>query len=204
MALLSAALATARTLLNDDVNAVWSDTALIPKAQEAHRELQTMLWDVGSPVVRAESSPIAVTALATAITAPADLLVPLQLFEFATVGETRANAIPMTEYGVLPMVAQTTLLRYWTWKAETITLLGATTARSVIIYYRRLITVPAAAGDAIGITFGELYIGARAAALAHGSVGNKDAFETCSAQATANFQRVLIANRGQQSPASRP
>src|SRR5580692_1393151 len=96
---LSVALASARTYLNDDAASVWSDASLIPKAQEAHRELQTMLWGCGSPAVRGQSDPITVNSGTVDITGdlPDDLLTPFALVEFAATVETIADAIPMTE-----------------------------------------------------------------------------------------------------------
>lgn len=205
MALLSVALDTARTLLNDDIKAVWSDAALIPKAQEAHRELQAKLWDAGSPIVRARSDALAVAANAIVLTTPpADLLVPFKLMEYADSVETIADAVEMTEVFYLPTVAKATTLKYWAWRGEAIEFVGCTAARKVILFYRKLITIPAAAGDAIGITFGELFIAAKAAALAHGSLGNIEAAGYMSQKAEDGFAQVLSAQRGQQKPQSRP
>lgn len=204
MALLSVALATARTWLNDDVGATWTDAALIPKAQEAHRELQTKLWNVNSPVVRKEAAAATVNAGATTITNPADMLTPFRLQEYANTVETRADAIDMTECNFLPNRAALAILQDWCWKEEVIQFVAASADRKVIIYYRKLITIPVVAGDPIGILFGELYIGARAAAIAAGSVGNQEAFEFLSTTSESNFATVIAAQRGQQSPPSKP
>lgn len=204
MALLSVALTTARTLLNDDVSAVWSDASLIPKAQEAHRELQAKLWEVGSPVVRAQSPPIMVNAGATTITLPVDLLTPFKLVEYAATGESLVNSVEMTEQNYLPTVAPAATLKYWAWRGEFIELVGASVGRNVVIYYRRLITIPTANNDPIGILFGELYLAARTAAMAHGSVGNIEAAGFMSQKANDSFNQVIAAQRGQQRPQARP
>lgn len=205
MSNLSVALASARTYLNDDAASTWTDAALIPKLQEAHRELQTMLWENGSPAVRAKSLAITVSSLAVTISLPADLLTPFKLQEYAATVETEADAIDMTETIYLPnRVVNATRLIHWSWSSEAIAFVGCTAARKVIIYYRKSITVPSASGDPIGILFGELYLGARAAAIAHGSVGNKDAFQIISGFAKENFQKVVAAQRGQQTPPMKP
>jgi hypothetical protein len=204
---LSVALTSARTYLNDDAASVWSDNALIPKAQEAHRELQTMLWGCGSPAVRAVSSPITVAANTTDMTSqlPADLMTPFKLEEFAATVETYANAVPMTEKFYLPPVAPNgSTLGYWSWQQETLLLIGCTANRKVVISYRREIPIPQLTTDSIGILFGELYIGARTAAIAHGSLGNTDAYNIATATAKANFQLVVQAQRGQQTPPVKP
>jgi hypothetical protein len=190
--------------MNDDAGQVWTDAALLTKAQEAHRELQIKLWNVGSPAVREQSAPIDVAANATSLTLPADLLQPIKLQEYAATVETFADATDMTEVTYFNNVAKTTKLIWWSWRKEAVQFLGSTVDRKVIIYYRKLITVPTAAGDPIGILFGELYIGARTAAIAHGSVGNKAAMDTLNSIAESNFGLVLQAQRGQQTPPSGP
>ena len=204
MALLSVAIATARTLLNDDVAAVWTDASLLPKAQEAHRELQVKLWKAGSPVVRKQSDPITVLAHATTITSPNDLLAPTAVVEYAATVETLADATEMTESTYLPRLAEGTKLRFWSWKGETFEVLPASVDRKVVVYYRKLITVPTATSDPIGVIFGELYIGARVAAMVHGSVGNVEAFNIISQVAATNFDDVIMVNRGRQMPGEKP
>lgn len=207
MANLSVALASARTYLNDDPGSVWSDAALLPKAQEAHRELQSRLWKCGSPAVRSQTADSGIVITAGSVdmggSLPADILTPFRMVEFGT-AETMANATPMTERTFLPTIAQDTLLNYWAWREDKIVFLGATTDRKVILYYRKSIAIPAVSGDPIGILLGEMYIGARTAAMAHGSVGNKDAYDIITGIAESNFQLVVDAQRGQQSPTVRP
>jgi len=60
MAQLSVALSMARGFLNDTNATNWTDANLIPFMQQAHYELQTDLWIVGSPVVRGVCGPIVV------------------------------------------------------------------------------------------------------------------------------------------------
>lgn len=204
MALASVALAQARTLLNDDAASIWSDAALIPKLQIAHQELQTELWQVGSPVVREESALLTVSAGALTLGAsqPTDLLTPTKLFEYTAAGSYVGE---MTEVFYIPKgVAQTTTLRYWCWRKELITFLGATVATQVLIQYRKLITVPTTTSSDLGIIFAELYLGPRAAALAAGSVGNEAVLTLATAMAKENWAKVIAANRGQQTPPSKP
>ncbi len=206
MALLSVAITGARTWLNDDAANVWTDAALIPKCQEAHRELQTKLWLVGSPAVRKVSAAQSIPATTglTLTSAITDMLTPFKIVEYADTIETIADATEVTEVNFLPNKAQSTKLDYWCWKEEAIAFLGASAARKVVVYYRKLITVPTTTSDAIGIIFGELYISARAAAIACGSTGNKDAYEILTQVCKENFEMVVQAQRGQQSPPMRP
>lgn len=205
MALLSVALASARTWLNDDAASTWLDAALIPKCQEAHRELQTKLWNVGSPAVRKVSAVQTITAgglvLSSTLT---DMLTPFRILEYAATGETIADATEVTEVNFLPSKAVTAKLDFWCWKEEAIAFLGSSTDRKIVVHYRKLITVPTLSSSEIGVIFGELYIGARAAAIAMGSVGNKDAYDILTANCKENFDLVVQAQRGQQTPPIRP
>src|SRR6266404_2976067 len=90
---MSQVLATARTLLNDDNATTFTDFVLIPKIQEAHRELQNELWVCGSPIVRSDflaALPIAAITFAP----PADMLAPTEVFESDSPATTW---FPMTE-----------------------------------------------------------------------------------------------------------
>ncbi len=204
MADAGAALDTARTLLNDDNATTWTDAVLMPKLAEAHRELQVDLWEVGSPVVREESSAIQVDAAATTLSGnqPSNLITPTKLIETTRSGSAW---IDMTEVTYIPKnIAQSATLIYWAWREETIVFLGSSANRDVILYYRKLITIPTTVNDAIGVIFGELYLGARTAAMASGSVGNKEVYDILTALAKTNFAKVVNSNRGQQKPISSP
>ena len=204
MAFASVALTQARTLLNDDGATLWTDVALLPKLAIAHQELQSMLWDQNSPVVREESSTLLVAIAATdlGVLQPADLLVPFRLYEYDyAVGPpvVYSNPVEMTEMIFLPLgVAATTKLIFWAWREEKIIFIGSTVARGVRVQYRKSITAPATADAEIGITLGEMYLGPRTAALGAMSVGNMEVHNSYTQMAMANFARVLAAQRGQQ------
>lgn len=200
MAILDQALKSARTYLNDDNGTVWTDAALIPKAQEAHRELQATLWTAGSPSVRAVSAPITIPLGTVALGAltPTDLVTPIFLYEASTILE---DWVSMTEVMFFPRpVVQGLTLIYWSWQNEQILFVGATADRRIVVQYRKLITIPSAIGDPIGITFGELYIAPRTAAIAVGSVGNKESYDVMTALANENLAKVILSNRGLQKP----
>lgn len=206
MALASVALAHARTILNDDVAAVWTDAALLPKLQIAHQELQMALWEVGSPAVRKESSLISVSAGITPTdlsgSQPTDMLTPTKLYEFTSGGAYYGE---MTETFYIPKdLPITGVITYWCWRKEKIFLWCASADRKVKIQYRKLITIPSTANSDLGLAFAELYCAPRAAALAAGSVGNAEILAIASDMATANFSKVVAANRGQQTPPNRP
>lgn len=113
--------------------------------------------------------------------------------------------VPLTEQFFLTIgypIGST--LVWWSWQEETLLFSGATVNRYVNFQYRRQIPIPAAATDPIGITYGEMYLGARGAAIAAGSVGNAAVAQILDAIAETNFNMVLLANRGQQKPINKP
>lgn len=203
---MSQVLTTARTYLNDDNSTTFPDPVLIPKVQEAHRELQEELWVVGSPLVRGQTF-LTYTATQTVLTGyPTDFLCPTALFENAP-GSTSVSAgwLPMTEAFYIPLgTIQDTTLRFWVWQQESIIVAGSSSSRAVSAQYRRLITIPVLATDLIGILFGESYLAARAAAMAAGTLGNAEALAAMTALSKENLGKVIAANRGQQKPLLRP
>lgn len=197
-------LSTARTLLNDDASTLWTDVALIPKLAQAHRELQVKLRFAAAPVMRAIQDEVSVLTGALTMTSPADMVEPIKLWERGGSGGTIADYIPMTEVDPLPIMAQGATLAWWQWSvksAEIINFLGATADRKVRLNYWRSITVPAANTDAIGFINGELYLAPRVAALAAGSVGNKELMGWATGLAEGSLSEVILSNRGRLKPA---
>jgi len=200
----SVVLATARTLLNDDGNTLWTDVVLMPKLAQAHRELQVKLRFAASPVMRAIADDQAVAASAITVASPADMVEPIKLWERSGTGGTIADYIPMTEVDPLPITAQAATLIWWQWSiasAEVINFLGSSAARKVRILYWRSLAVPTANTDLIGFINGELYLAPRVAALAAGSVGSKDVMDWATGLALSNIGEVILSNRGRMKPA---
>jgi hypothetical protein len=205
---MSQVLTTARTYLNDDNAIQFPDPVIIPKVQEAHRELQEELWVAGSPNVRGQTSVLTVlngvkTLNQTSTPAlPTDFLCPTAMFESAA---STGPFAPMTEAFYIPLgYTPVATLSWWSWQQENIVLGGASGTVYVIAQYRHLITIPVLSTDLIGILFGESYLAARAAAIVAGAVGNKEVYAAMTALAKENLAKVLTANRGQQKPLLKP
>lgn len=203
---MSQVLTTARTYLNDDNATQFPDPVLIPKVQEAHRELQEELWVVGSPLVRGQVVASYLTPATSLTGIPADFLCPTILNENVA-GATILTPgwTPMTEAFYVPLgYTLGPTLQWWSWQQEQIIVAGATQNRAVAIQYRRLIPIPAVATDLIGILFGESYLAARSAAMAAGTLGNDVVYTAMTALAKENLGKVISANRGQQKPQLKP
>lgn len=199
----SVALITARTLLNDDAQNVWTDSALMPKLQLAHRELQAKLRANACPVTRNTTSSLVAAYSKALSSSPTDLIEPVTLWE-KDPAEPDSAYIRMTEYDPLPMAVLTTRLIYWKWTLETIEFIGSTAQRKVNIYYKRLIPIPGSSSDPLGMIDAEFYIAPRTAALAFGSTGNPQAADWCTNMALQTVSEIIVANRGRSAGVQRP
>ena len=191
----SVVLAGARQLLNDVAAATWTDTVLIPKLQDAHRELQKVLKQVAAPVMKAIGNDISVLANATTLTLPNDIVEPIRLWEKAP-ADAQSLYIPMTNTDPLPIVAQAATLVYWAWRDEVVSFIGASANRFVRMEYWKSLAVPVLNTDLLGITDAEIYLSPRLAALASLAVGEMEQFTTNTAEADKHLNDVIIANFG--------
>jgi hypothetical protein len=113
--------------------------------------------------------------------------------------------VPMTEQFFLPLTAVPgPTLIWWSYREENLIMVGSTANRFINFQYRRQIPIPQLATDPIGMIFGELYLGARGGAIAAGSTGNDAVEQKLDALAKQNFSKVVMANRGQQKPVTKP
>jgi hypothetical protein len=202
-------LASARNHLNDDAGVLWRDAKLMPRLQEAHRELQLQMMLTGVPVLTTRSQVLSVPAntldLSTVSNYPTNLVQPIAMYE-KKVGQAVSSFVLMTETDDLPLIDQQTELLYWTWTEQTIKLLGATQANEVLLQYRKGITIPQTVNDTIGIYFGELFLSYRIAALAiqskeprQASIFNtdaKNAISSISRAAQKEMQNLPARRRG--------
>lgn len=191
----SVVLATARTLLNDDAATNWTDAALFPKLQQAHKELQIKLRRAAAPVMKNKYTEVlAANAIAFA-TPPADLVAPIQLWETSSGGAINTYAL-MTEADPLPNVIPTTTLIWWAWIEEAVAFIGSSAIRQVLMSYWRALPLPQVNTDLIGFINGELYLAPRTAAIASGSVGQAAEMTALATLADGSLSEVILSNRG--------
>ncbi len=196
----SVVLNTARTLLNDDSVSLWTDAVLIPKLQQAHRELQTALRFSAAPVMKAISNDIAVAANATTLILPADFQEPIRLWEKA-VADPQSAYVLMTESDPLPVVAQASTLIWWQYRDEIISFISASANRLARLEYWKQLTLPVVNTDLVGFINAELYLAPRTAALASASIGEQARHDMYKALAEEKINMVILSNRGRLKPA---
>ena len=106
----------------------------------------------------------------------------------------------MTEQFPLPNVLEASTLIYWAWDTETIKFIGASAQRSVKVLYWKSLTIPTVNTSYILFINGELYLAPRTAALAAGSIGQKEVYLAMAAEAEAKLTEVVLVNRGRVTP----
>lgn len=177
MAIVADVFKAVRTHLDDDDAALWTDPRLMPKLQIAHQEMQAKLRLNGVPVLFSSSITLTVPASTTDLTTvtnyPTDLVEPIALFE-RDPGQAAQDFKEMLEVDFLPNINPTSNINNWTWQQQKILVSLSISISEVMIRYNRLLTQPTKVTDAIGVLFGDLYLGYRVAALAVASpTGNK-------------------------------
>lgn len=199
----SVALTTARTLLNDDAGSMFTDAVLIPKLQEAFRQMVASLRvNAQSIMIRNDVQTINAGIAVLSIT---DINEPIKLWEKATAA-TNDLYLPMTEFDPLPNDIAAATLRYWQWDGTNVNFIPSSANRSVKTRYWRVLTEPTAAGSSLILINAEYYLGPMTAAIMAGSLGEDEQMTTLAALAVTTMKSVIDANSGRMAPpdSSRP
>ena len=139
-------MAEAASLLNDTGRTIFTDAVLLPYFKKVYNEVQEEFELHSLPISKEVSAATTVEIAALTITVPDDLVFPLKLEE-RVFGGTDEDYISMQETDWTPSIAQTDKLRYWNWREGVIYTPGATTKRSVMIYYvKSLVAITTGAG----------------------------------------------------------
>lgn len=199
----SVALDTARTLLNDDAGSIFTDAVLMPKLQEAFRQMEAALrLNAQSIMIRNVVNTVNAGIALLSIT---DINEPIKLWEKATAA-TDDLYTPMTEYDPLPNDVTASTLRYWQWDGTQVNFIAASANRSVKTRYWRVLTEPTVAGSSLVLINAEYYLGPMTASIMAGSLGEDDQMTTLAAFAGTVLKMVIDANSGRAAPpeSSRP
>ncbi len=142
-----------RSLLNDAAGNLFTDGVLMPYANSAYRKVQRALGNVQSGSFLSDDVLLVVSAITavdpslqvsiTDATAPpnqlpADLLVPLKLWERANgSSDDFTEMVDLTEHGGLPSLPQDANLVYWEWRADGLYFIGATQDTQIRLRYEK-------------------------------------------------------------------
>lgn len=190
-------LESSRIHLNDEMALYWPDNRLLPKLQEAHRELNNELVLNGIPVLHQVSVTLSVPANTTDLTTvtsyPADMIVPIWLKE-RQVGQQDQDFTDVQQVNFLPNIQKDTTLNFWSWIGEKIMLVGALNATEVQLRYEKTMTTPVQVNDTIGVYLGESFLSYRTAALAAASIKDYDQSKYLDGIAQTNLGKVIGLN----------
>jgi hypothetical protein len=191
------ALVTARTLLNDDAGLFYPDAVLIPKLQQAWRQMVSTL--------RITAADLLITTAATNVNSGVanitftDINEPITLWEKVQ-GQPDSTYVKMTEYNPLPNFAAGATLGVWQWDGAQINFIAATGNQTVKTKYWRVLPEPTSGTSSLIFINAEYYLGPMIAGIMAGVLGEADQLETLSTGAISTLQQIINANRGRQTP----
>jgi hypothetical protein len=198
--------------LNDSDQNIYTNLALIPYAQDAGDELQSMLELNGALVLEEISTiipfPISLNANqenlvslgnggdGSAAGAPFDSLIPDDMLEPQRLEErltgTTDQFIPMIRRAWEPDVQPTDSLRYWSYREEDIFFVGCTTARDIKVYYLKKLINITGVGSVIAVNNSQQFMINRTAAMAARYLGeNPTRADELDKEATLNLDWVI-------------
>jgi hypothetical protein len=141
----------------------WTNDVLLPYLRSAWGELQSALEDNDLPTLHEKSAPITVGPGTVELTLPADFILPISLKERAP-GEV--NWLDMSEVNWEPDETPGTKLEVWAFRENKIQLLGATSAREVLLRYVKSLSTISTSNSNIEIANAQGFLAARTAGLA--------------------------------------
>lgn len=199
MSLTYTVLDSARTHLGDNQAMDWPDNDILPKLQEAHRELQLKLHRNGIPLLQAVTPVMTVPANTTMLDGltgyPLNIAEPIWIFERqpgannnAWVGMQPRSFIPQEEAG-------NQRLAYWCFQEQHTLVRPCTSTVEVQMRYRKFIPVPVKNTDDIGIILGETYLSFRTAALCLEQMENQQSLAVIrNTEAMSHLDDIVAAN----------
>lgn len=161
----------AAALLNDREQVTWTNTDLLPFLKRAVKEFNLRAKELGIQIVQEISAKLEIPVGKTSITVLdlPDLGYPNMVSERAD--GSSDTYVPMTELNVDPQITAESSLNYWIWREGEIKLIGATTAREVIVYYKKGLLEVTGTATNLTETDASLFLSGKTAALASALAG---------------------------------
>lgn len=205
MANASVALQSARVCLADPFALTWTDPILLPSLQEAYRTLVVALRVYSINVIKRQNVvltvPIGTTILNGVTNFPTNLVNPISLME-RDPGTDNESFMDMIETSFVPVIDQTTTLRFWAWMGEQIMLVGASSIREILLRYESTLTPPVTVNDPLNFIQAESYLGPKTAAISLNAVKGDGAKWDERAEA-ALYELIKVNIKDDQRPARR-
>lgn len=187
--------------LNDPGQSLYTDAKLLPYLKQAVDDLTDEFIDNGVGSLKEVSAALSITAgtVDMSSTLPSDVIIPVRMQE-RTPGQGDDDWIGMVGPSALPVRAQWSSLVHWNWRENQIYFVGATSAREVRLFYRRLFAAVTTAASAIEMPTALSFLAARTAQLAASLQGANPVrartLYAMSARALASLIRREVRNMG--------
>ena len=182
---------TSRAALNDTATNLWTNTVLLPYLKIANDDLSDALIDNGATVQKTVDAEIALAEGDTEPTLPADIIMPIELFEKNS-GQDDIYYQLMTQRAFTPNGEAGVDLLYWDWREQVIYTPGATQDKVVRLRYTRLLTTVSTASSPIEMAYAKNYLAYHTAALGAWHIGkNKTEAADLEAEAILKLAKIL-------------
>ena len=154
-------------LLNDSAQTLFTNAVLLPYLKIAFDELQIAMENYQAPFEKKVATPVTIAAGATTMTAPTDMVRPMNLWERQQGSIVPEDYVEMIETNWDPKVSPVRELNYWAWVGNAFVFPAATTDRQVLLEYVATLTDPAIpASDSVQLQRVHVFLQYRVAALA--------------------------------------
>jgi len=181
-----------RACLNDVNVDLFSNAVLLPYLKIANDDLADELVDNGSTVNKEVATDFTVAAGVGSIASPADMIVPIELFEKDT-GALDSSFKLVTQKGFLPNVDNnSSSIGIWAWREQTVVFCKSSLSKVLRLRYYRIITEITSDGTIIELPFSLNYLAHHTAALAAEYIGqNSNKAAILEDQANQKLNKIL-------------
>lgn len=191
----------AAIMLNDVGRNLYTNAIQLPYLKMANEALEQLLLKYGVSIQLKKTTAItvALSATPTTLTLPSDFLLPITLWERASGSTNEDDYVEMFEKDWEEDTAPANTLNQWSFRNNTIALIGCTVAREVKLYYHRMILAITSANSPEESYLFKPYLSAKTAEYCARFIGmNKEMADEIQEKATDpaedNLTHILIGN----------
>lgn len=159
-----------RVHLNDVPVDLYTNTVLLPFLKTANDDLSDNLVDNGISIQKEASADITLVLGGSALTLPADFLLPIELFE-KNVGEDDNQFRILDQKSFLPDAVDSSECGVWAWLNQQVLINPATQIKVIRLRYYRILAAITAASTPIEVANSLNYLAFHTAAMAAASIG---------------------------------
>jgi hypothetical protein len=197
---------TARSLLNDLSNYIWTDNYLLPFLVKGFRELEDELRACDAPIMKALEVVILNPSATSFNSLPSSrvLIAPIRMQERPQSDPNDSTYSLMTEWNPLPYITPGALRVWWNCDGLQVNVNPAIPTTLIKVEAWARLAEPTSGDSPLIFPEAEDYLGPRTAALACKSVGENARHDTYTALAKESLADIIYANRGRSKNTPKP